>query len=110
MYIIQGIFFLNKKKESKGGQDKETAIRDLKLREAVQIFETCSLCDIGFACCFFFLFNLLIQENKVVCPACLENLINGARGRLVRDQRNSHRPRKKQQHGFATHACSCYIN
>lgn len=41
----------------------------------------------------FFFFNLLIQKNKVICPACLENLIDGAEGR--RDQRKARCPLKK---------------
>lgn len=102
MSIIQGnFFFLNKKKENKGGQDKETAIRDSKLPVKQFCFlKSCSLCDIGFSLLivcfvlfFLFFFNLLIQKNKVICPACLENLIDGAKGR--RDQRKARCPLKK---------------
>lgn len=41
---------------------------------------------------FSFFFYLLIQKNKVICPACLENLIDGAEGR--RDQRKARCPLK----------------
>lgn len=93
--IIQGnFFFLNKKKGNKDGQDKETAIRDFQLPvKQFGFLKSCSLCDISFSVCwlfsFLFFFNLLIQKNKVICPACLENLIDGAKGRHVRDQRKN---------------------
>lgn len=59
-----------------------------------------------FAVIFFFHFNLLTQKNKVICPACLENLIDGVKGRHAHMPKIRARPLPtyKQQHGFKKYA------